>query len=307
MNRLVGWVRIAIDGLESAHMPILTDATTEEVERLLALFPAANLRQTWTDFEKLSKEQLCKTVALQRPRAEVLGFVRQAFGCCKQHIHLFSHELEPPLAAPDAIVGGEKLVSLTPRSAIYLTRSTTDVVLLDPYDDGTIDFLWPVRIEVTAQHVIVSLVILEKDIESYFPRRALVEKHGLSEEAIVADIVQSMGGLQPLDIHKGIKTLWHEEYMDCHFAKYRKAKSAAYEIVDRTEKKGIRENDPTLYAVLRKARMTTCTFHLDEDQDQETSVRYFGADLSLGTLSFSTYADNPKDTGDVVRKILQNN
>jgi hypothetical protein len=289
-------------------MPILTDATAEEVERLLGLFPVANLRQTWTAFANQSKEQLCSAVAAQRPRGEVSDFVRQAFGCCKQHVHLFSHELQPPLTVPATIIDGEKLVALTPRSAIYLTRSQTDVVLLDPYDDGTIDFLWPVRIEVTAGHVIVSLVILEKDIASYFPRRALVDKHGLSEEAVVADVMQSMGALQRLDIHKGIKALWHEEYMDCHYAKYRKAKSAAYEIVDRTEKKGIRENDPALYGVLRKARMSACVFRLDEEQQkQQTSVRHFAADLSLGTLTFSTYADNSKDTGDVVRKILQSN
>jgi len=99
--------------------------------------------------------------------------------------------------------------------------------------------------------------------------------------------------------------LWHAKFMDCFYTKYRKAKSSAYEIVDRTEKKGIRENDADLYDKLKKATMRQSVFHVDAEE--KSSVRHFGADLLAGTLSFTTYTDNPTDTANVVRKILENN
>jgi hypothetical protein len=284
-------------------MPLLDDATIGEVERLLDLFPVANLRETWHDVEALTKTPLCTAVANSQPRGEIASFLETAFGCCKQHVHLFEREGKQ-LELPDAIEGGEKIRNLTARSALYLAKSRTTVVLTEPHQDGAIDFLWPVKILATGKHVIVSLVILEKDIASYFPRRALVNTTGLSEDAIVDGVMRDMG-LTALDVHKGVKALWDAKYMDCHYTKYRKAKSAANEIVDKTETKGIRENDAPLYAVLRTAKMRQSVFHIDPSQ--KTSVDHFGVDLTMGTLAFTTYTANAQDTANVVRKILQNN
>jgi len=284
-------------------MSLLTDATTEEVERLLALFPAANLRDEWPAYEDQPKDDTCKVVATDRPRAEVSAFVKKAFGYCKQHVHLFATNGKVT-KLPAKITDGEKLATLTARSAIYLTRCSITVILTDTHEDAAIDFLWPVKIEVTDKHAILSAVILKKDIASYFPSRALVNSSGLSEETIVADVMQDLN-LTPLDVHKGVKALWHSKYMDCHFTKYRKAKSSAYEIVDRTEKKGIRENEPALYEVLRKAPMRQSVFHLDEKE--KTSIHHFSVDPTMGTLAFSTYAETETDPSNVVRKILQGN
>jgi hypothetical protein len=145
---------------------------------------------------------------------------------------------------------------------------------------------------------------LEKDIPSYFERKAFTGSTSVDEQRILSSISGDMS-LAKLDIHKGIKYLWKAKYMDCHSTRYRKSKSSAAEFVDKTEPKGIRENDPELFKVLMKSPMMQSLFHIDPAE--EAGVEKFAADPSAGKLSFLQYTKVSGAIEGVVRKILKNN
>jgi len=284
-------------------MPILADASHEVLSRLLALFPVAQLKETWNDIEAEDKESLCDAVADGKSAAQIANFVNNAIGYCKQHVYLFKRHGNDEIHLPTAIAGGERVKHTPQQNAVYVAELTTDVVLLDPVEETSIEFLWPIRVEVLGRHVSIRVVVLEKDIPSYFDRRTLTKGHSITEEAIIDGIKTDLA-LNSLDIHKGMKELWEDEFMDCHLTRYRKTKSSAVEIVDRTEQKGIRENDLALFKTLMKSEMRESLFYIE---DTDIGAKKVSIDPSVGRLAFLQYASKAGAIEHVVRKILQNN
>lgn len=281
-------------------MPILTNASEEEVARLLALFPVARLRAAWGNIESETKEVLCEKIAASATRPQIATFVDSTFGVCKQHIYLFTHAGAPQL--PGTMQDGQR-IKHRPQSALYIVESITDVVQLDPYEDASIRFLWPIRVDIIDAHVAVKFVVLEKNIDSYFERQTLTRSHGVAEETILSGIIADMM-LLGVDIHKGMKHLWNAKFMDCYVTKYKKSKSSAVETVNRGERKGIRENDPELFKLLMKSEMRSSLFSIE---DANAGVSKVSIDPSAGRLAFLQYSANEEAVDDVVRKILQNN
>jgi hypothetical protein len=274
-------------------------ATTDELARLLALFPVTDIKRAWPEVKADDKKSLCALVAAELPE-QILDFVDAHFGACKQHVYLF--EREGAKARPQTLGGGTR-VKNAPRGALYIVQAVTEVVLLDPYEDASIRFLWPIRLETIEDRVALRFVVLEKNVPSYFERQALVRGHGPSEEQLVAEIMHEME-LEPLDIHKGVKSLWRTKFMDCHYAKYRKSKSAAIEIVDKNERYGIRENDEELFKLLMRSVILNSSFVIESE---EVGVSKIAIEPSQGRLAVLQYSANGRAVEDVVRKILQNN
>jgi len=282
-------------------MAILNDADAEEKARLLDLFPVAQLKETWNDIKADDKNELCEAIVEKKPATQISAFVDSTFGMCKQHVYLFTSG-QSQLKFPDAVPNGER-AKISAQSALYLVRSIAEVVLLDSMTTGTIEFLWPVRIDVHAgKQIAVRFVILKKDIPSYFTQDTLIKDTGVSEETILSSVIADME-LAGLDVHDGIKHLWKTKYMDCYFTRFKKARSSATENMNRTEKKGIRENDPELFKVLMNSDMLDSVFVLEKPD----GVKKFSVDPSVGKLGFPTYSSKNGAMEDVVKKILQHN
>ena len=158
---------------------MLDAAETKDLKRLLELFPASHLRETWPDI-KGTKEELCYTVAEKRETERVKAFVSENFSCCKQHIYIFSRPIEFP-DFPQSIAGAEKEMSIDGVSAMYVIQCHYSIVLRSPLEETALDFLWPIKIELTPTHLILRLVVLERSCNGsrsfplrfsvYFPAR----------------------------------------------------------------------------------------------------------------------------------------
>ncbi len=111
-------------------MPILQDASVQDLKRLLELFPIANLRAEWPN-QKGTKEELCFAVAELRNYELITRFVDENFCCCKQHVYIYSRN--PQLAdLPEAIPEGERIFRADAAYSLYVVRSRYMVVLRDP-------------------------------------------------------------------------------------------------------------------------------------------------------------------------------
>ena len=144
---------------------MLQTASPKEIIRLMGLFPVAELRHRWPEING-KKKDICEAV-VERYRQEILDFMVDRIQCCKQHGYVFNRpgpEIKP---FPDNIPSGEKIFDFDGVHAFYLIRLVHRVVLLDPLEETTESFLWPMWVEITPAYLVVRFVVLEKDLKAY--------------------------------------------------------------------------------------------------------------------------------------------
>ena len=280
-------------------MSAIDNAQPGTVERLLALFPIGHLRETWN--YKGSKEELCKQVADIGDNEKILGFVDEYFSCCKQHIHVYSRDAnitQPPRAL---LPGVERAVHVRGDHALYIVNSSYRVIFTDDLERAELAFLWPVRVDLLFDNLIVRFVTLQKDLRTYFDRPLLVNGRTVDESDVLSNV--ELLDVTATDIHKGIKRLWHADFMDATRAKYKKPKSTAWEAMD--EAKGIKAENPTLYEELRRAHLEETHFLVPEAKGK--SVSALTANPSIGYVAFTRYSKGKGDTDFVINEILKHN
>jgi hypothetical protein len=280
-------------------VPILEDASPQDLKRLLELFPIANLRESWPDV-KGTKEELCYAVAETKDLDKIKDFINQHLGCCKQHVYVFSRAADMA-ELPEALAGGPKVLDVGGAQVLYVVRSSYSVVLRDPLAEATLDFLWPIRVDLTDQHLILRIVVLEKTVSAYFDRPCYVADRSVDEKAILADVERIAP--ERADLHKGIKNLWENGFMDSPRTKYKKAISSASEAMD--EERGIREHNPELFETLLSSTLLNTLFVIP--QEKGSSVAALSVDPSSGYLAFTSYSTRKGDTDFVIHEILRHN
>jgi hypothetical protein len=181
-----------------------------------------------------------------------------------------------------------------------VVRSVFTVLLREPAEETTIEFLWPLEIEVRDGNLIVRLIALEKNLSSYFERPCYVAGRSIDERGVLKAIDGLHTGIT--DIHKGIKTLWEEKFIDSPRAKYKKPKSLASEAMD--EELGIREHNPELYETLADAVLLNALFTVTDEA--KIGVSAFSVNFTEGYLAFPRYSDEG-GTDNVITAILVRN
>jgi hypothetical protein len=282
-----------------AQMPIIDTASVQDLKRLLELFPIVTLRETWSDY-KGTKEEIGFAAGERRELDRIINFVDSNFGCCKQHVYVFAPP-EDIKQLPAGLASGD-LARDAGDHALYVLRLQYSVVLKDPLEETTLDFLWPVRIDVIDDYWVVRFVVLEKNLTSYFERPYYLGGRTVEEKGIVQWLAGEYG-LASVDLHKGVKALWAEDFMDSHKAEYKKARSTARDVMD--EELGIKEHDPDLYEILLESPLFNAMFQLSPDRGHNVSV--VSIDPSRGYIGFPRYSVSPGDTDFVVHEILRRN
>lgn len=268
-------------------------------QRLLGLFPVATLREAFSN--KGKKEEISRKLASTsdaQQLVEIADFVDKNLLFCKQHVYFFSHNGDAVL--PREIPHGE-LVKEQKDHALYLARITYEVVKLDPLENGSIDFLWPIRIELYQNYLLVRFVVLEKNVGSYFDRMVLVRGKSLSEEAITASVLVD-GTVGPADLNKGFKTLWDKNRIDATRIKYKKPGSMVTQSMD--EERGLKQVDPKAYEELSRLPLYQSVFI---PYESFTDVGAFTADPTKGFIGFTRYFKEGASGDELIRQILKNN
>lgn len=277
-------------------MSFLGDASEDERERLLGLFPVANLRAS---FGAGSKEDICVREAATATRAQISAverFVAHHVGCCRQHVYVFDTAGRARL--PGGIIDGARIASSSGSWGCYLVRATFTVTILEPLSQDTMTLLWPIKIDIHDGFFVVRFVILEKDVAALFGDNARITGKSLTEEDILARIA---GGFGPCDFNTGVKELWRTDFHDCIQIKFKKAHSMSSEAMD--ERKGIKQHYPAVYSQIRNDPIYASSFKI---LDPTIALEGYFANPSNGMLGFPKYS--PLGATDaVIRKILENN
>ena len=285
-------------------MPILQQASIDDRKRLLELFPVANLRHAFqAKGTKATKEEICYSAAADNNQQQInriAEFVDDHLSCCKQHVYVF---LQPDGAVtlPANIADGERVVN-SANHGLYVSRTRYTVVLRDPLEETTLEFLWPIQIEIHGQYLVVRFVVLERNATSYVERPSYVAGRTLTEKTILA-------GIQPnaADLNKGIKKLWGEGLIESTRGNFKKPLSLASEIMD--EEKDIKTHNPELYAIMQESPLYTTLFRVTDKfqiEGKESSVGEFSTDPSHGIIGFGSYSEKG-DTDGIIENIISNN
>lgn len=281
-------------------MPILQAASVQDRKRLLELFPVAVFRETYPHLTG-TKEELCYAVANESTPDQLTAVINANLARCKQHVYIFDRG--PDGNPPAAMNGGEMVCRSADRNeSLYIVRTSYTVVLKDPLEEAELDFLWPIKVEAKPPaHLVVRFVALEKDVGSYFERQCYVVRRSIKEENVLADL--GLAQTRRTDIHKGIKALWDNGFMDSPRTKFKKPMSLASEAMD--EERGIREHNPDLYELLQDSVLLNTFFAVNDDQ--RCGVSAFSADCTNGFLAFTRYSEAEGSTDFVIDEILRLN
>ena len=278
----------------------LADLSDQDLKRLLELFPAANLRQSWPDLKKGTKEEICFGIAAAKEYDRIGAFVSDHFSCCKQHVFVLG--VKDGAVLP-ATIKGEAPTSASADSALYILPVAYEILLREPLEETTIDFLWPIKVEFgpNREYALLRVIVMEKGVSQYFGERpCFVSERSVEEKDVVAEVEPWAAGR--IDLHKGIKELWNTGFMDAPSAKVKKALSMASEIMD--EALGIREHNPELYEQIVDNTLLSVLFAVADQEKHGVSI--FTAQPSIGYLAFPRYCVKG-GTDFVISEILQRN
>lgn len=270
-------------------MELLQNATRQDVKRLLDSFPVSALKDGWPNV-KGTKEEICFAAAEEHNLDKIVEFMKKNIARCKRHIYVFSaasKEVSPLSAVPDVEIldvdGGGRTVALT--------KAVFSIFLKDPLEENTVEFLWPMRVETIAEYLVVSFVILERNPCVYFEDRDCYQSARSIDERGIAKNLESLG-FQRADLHKGVKVLWEENFIDSFRTRYKKPMSTASEHMD--EELGIKQHNPELYEQLQSATLFATLFEVVPGTD--CCVEIFQVDPSVGYIAFSRYTEGTGDS-----------
>jgi hypothetical protein len=280
-------------------------------ERLLNLYPAHTLRSAWT-LGNVTKEKAVEELAKTKSTSDVNDFAFEHIPLTKQHVHL----LEPSpafnmSALPTVTIDEGPILQRAGRSEaqfFYLPDLRFEIVFLDSLNRQYIDFKWPILIDVRRDLLQVKFTTIEKDLRTFFHgERVTVSRRSVDEKAILHLIEDqfraSSHGLRPLDINKGIKALWAQDYIDSQEARWKKSRSTANEVMD--ERFFLKRDLPDMYDAVRRAPILKAEFEFMKDR--ERYVPHFVVEANNGVLRFPLYSNRRESTLDVIAKILELN
>ncbi len=281
-------------------MALPANLSAQDLTRLLELFPLKSLKEEWPD-KKGTKEDLCKEIAKEKDLGRIADFVDKSLNLCKQNVYVFDID---PLALPAmptvTAKGWVKKVGKT--HAMYLIRVQFKVVLRDPFEETTIDFAWPFTLDLVEKYLVLRFIVLEKNIATYFQRPFVKGVRNIDEQEIIESLKQN-NKLKAVDLNKGVKKQWSSDVMDARRTHYKKPTSTASEAMD--EERGIKKDNPELYAILMKSPLYRTLFIVPATAKRKEVPLWI--DPTQGTINFPRYSETMGNTDNVIREILKKN
>jgi hypothetical protein len=278
---------------------ILQRSSADLRQRMLELFPVASLRANFS--LKGSKAWISSQLASSSVPADIskiAKFVDENMHFCKQHVHVLSHSGDAEL--PDNLPGGER-IARSKDHALYVVKTTYNVVKLDPPENAHIDFFWPIRIDLLDEYALVRFVVLEKNVALYFDRGVFARGKSSSEEGIITSLLAN-GTLGNADLDKGIKALWAADKIDALRVKYMMRDST--DTKNMHEAKGLKQTDPKAYREVQKHPLYMCAFMA---LDGLSGVKHFSADPTNGLIGFTKYSNEGSSGDELIQQVLENN
>jgi len=284
--------------------------TRNELARLLNLYPVDLLRATW-DLNNLHKDQAVARIVKDSPEPAILDFAAKHHPCTRQHVYLFDLASPVENGFPSNPIGGNiapviRRVVGGRREYFFCVDLKFAIVLLNVPRHDHIEFKWPIFILAEDRVLQIKFTTMEKDLGAYFDGAPVsVRVRSVDEKSIIQSVKETLSPTwepSPMDINKGIKALWEQDFMDSPQAQWKNAKSTTIETMD--EHLMIKRERQDVYNTLVNAPLLKTQFQV---RDDESPVSRFVVDAGSGIIKFPKFSMRPEGTTDVIAKILELN
>lgn len=276
------------------------NSRSEILGRLLKSYPVNLLRSDF-DIKGRGQWEVIDTILVNENHEAIYNYCFEQFGHIKQHGYIFQandidlDNFELGNGYDIIFRGNEdgwRLFGLMkPIEYMYFN--------LNEQRYERMIFNCPIMIKVNGESLSVSLGIMEKNVNSYTADQALGLKKSLEEHTIIQNIEDSLrfrgARLNRLDITKGLKTIWQEEFIACLKVVFKKAKSTSSETMD--EEFTLKEIYPEIYEDIMSKPIETQLFKFIKDG----YVKKFKIEPMQGRLTFSTFTS----TNDAIRHTIE--
>ena len=276
--------------------------------RLLNLFSKASIMSHWPQ-HKANKEEMVKHIARNETEQDIKKFVFSELTRCKQHVYAFSHDVDLSNLPDSVLVGHQHLQKEESSSRVafkFILEPEYVVHLTGPYEKVQVPYKWPIMIEFFEGVCCLRFVKLVKNMKAEFGDRYLkLDGMTIDESDLIAALgiaFDNLGGVQVLDLNKGVKELVEEDIIDGKRVRVKRKMSTRTENVDGnyTFKKDLPEEE---YKEFKGSPLLNSRFEvISGDHDLEV----FSTNPTEGFINFPRYSDEG-DTNEILREIIGRN
>jgi hypothetical protein len=283
---------------------------TNLTARLMGLYPLEIIKQEYTQTGR--SDTVYAAIAKNNTLRDLEEDAIRMFGYTRQHCYFFPHS-EKDLTKHHTDFFAKELVHTKnihkqEKSLLvveYLLNLHYNFLELNnrTNDERKLKYFWPVKIIFWEKIMEVRLVIMErfmKSTESSVYRGRDFEEEDVVRLAIAGSATTDLR--QPLDLNKGIKSLWHDQIIDAIEVAHKSSSS-----VDRaTMDHGLtfRATYPDRYAKMIKDPLRKMSFY----NWKEKSWPYaFAIDASTGFLAFPRFQSSVESVDLLVNELLNRN
>lgn len=281
------------------------------LERLLNLFPASAIKDTEHAERPIKKAEAISSVVSDADASELSDFVTTHFGLLHQNVYLYSWD--PPRGTsldPNDVFGEPPIESQTMGSEqhyVYLLPRTYALVIEPPLERTQLTFAWPIKVVTTDGVIRIHFTLMSKRPSAYIDDSKTVitaspsprEEHLLQKFEATDGVV---GHAHPMDLNKGVKSLWKADEIDSPKIKYKRAKATSRDNMD--ENYMVKKDDPNLYKSVLPKPLFNSQFRLTVD---DPCTRYFTTDPKKGLVTFRIHSSTTDCVDRVVRRIVEAN
>lgn len=273
--------------------------------RQLDKFSIYHLKENFNS-DKVRKNNVIDDILNQNSNNVLQNFIFDNFGALKQHIYMF--RLNHPI--PNNWTSDENnLISIVQEGNTttfnLAFNSNTNVFSFESNQMESVVFRIPVRLIIQDDIVTIKINKQESQVSKYFNFPVKFLNKVTSEKDILDMIKESLpDGITfiPLDLNRGIKRMWEDDYIDSFYSSFKNDSSTSTETMD--EHMLLKEKYPELYESIKHKPINRSMFTI---LDNQSLIPNFVISPLSGIVSISTYPKSIDAIDELLDMILNFN
>lgn len=278
------------------------NSRNELLGRTLEAFPKDLLQEYFNASGK--KEEIIEFVIQNFSEVDIKAFICENFNFLHLTINVFEINKRIPSSITKLMDGECLKFNSTSRTRewIYLHK-----IFIEYYNTNTgkkekIEFLIPVRIFNKGKKLTVYQNTFQRDINAYFEQTIFLEK-GARYIGVVDNIKNNYNKtLFNLDLNKGIKHLWENDFVDAMVVKSRQSKSIRQDRMD--ENYLYKASYPDKWVELMKTPIQQTKF---KSISSHICLDHFDCNPSTGNLGLTFHPGSENEITELIELILRHN
>lgn len=276
------------------------------LKRLLKAYPVKVLKDVF-NITGLSQNEIIEEILNTNSTLIVKNFAFTNFTHLRQHVYIYNITgvMDNTWICDNELKHSHIDTTATNRTINLLFKATYKVFNTQTTAIEDVLFYTPVQIRIINTKFIISINIQERDATSLFQEKVYPVSKDMMDDEIINYIIERMpltASLTRLDINRGIKQLWEENFIDAASVKYKKDRSTSTEVMD--EEFTLKNTMPDVYNALLNAPLQKNIFKILERED---IISHFTTEPTSGKLSFTKFPENINSIPDLINLILTRN